>query len=141
MREDHRRRKEQDDFQRETLLRLQIAVRRFVLATGKVNSYYRMRHRETGASPDHPPDDAGDAFIKERGRVDMLSQRVLDDTTHDLNAELVNAGRLAVMAKTREESDEVMAQFSELITRVNQHIGGQLRDLLGPPQSTRPSQL
>ena len=76
---EHQRPNQRNDFQRKTLLRLQVALRRYAVAVGDAVHQIVVAYRETGALRPHVKGDADTALMDTFGRVNILIKRVLDE--------------------------------------------------------------
>jgi hypothetical protein len=125
-----RRHYERNDFQRKTLLRLQVALRQYARAVGSALHHIRMEHRRTGTWGRLLSDEMDQAIYDTLASVQLLSNRVNDDELREIIDGVNSSAIDALTAKSATEAEPHSRQFSEGLKQANDRLGETLRKLL-----------
>jgi hypothetical protein len=125
-----RRQNQRMDFQRKTLLRLQVALRKFARAEGVAWHHTEMEHRKTGNWGVRLPDEMNQDTYDTLSRVLLLSNRVIDDELRGLIDRLTHSAFESMMTRTKDAAEPHWDRFHEELDEANDRLGKLLRELL-----------
>ena len=125
-----RRIAERNDFQRKTLLQLQVALRRFARSVGAAHHYTKMEYKKTTNWGVLLPDEMDKASYDALSRVQLLSQRVLDEGLRGMIGQLVNLASGILLARSNDAAESASLDFAEMLSQANDRLGALLRKVL-----------
>ncbi len=124
------RRNQRHDFQRKTLLQLQVAVQRFARAAGAAEHHNKMQFRKTGAWSTILPEDMNENYYTSSMNMIRLSNRVLDKTIRE-RIDLTRGLTVSILlAGSQSEADDKSRLFAEQLNQLNDALGQLLREFL-----------
>ena len=92
---------QRDDFQRKTLLQLQVAMRRYARTVGKAHHHDVMEHRKTGKWGSLLGDDLNHSLSDTLSPVMWLKERVHDDKLRMLIKHMTDTSSNVLMARSK----------------------------------------
>jgi hypothetical protein len=124
------RQNQRDDFQRKTLLQLQLAVQGFARAAGTAHHHDNMHFKKTGTWSTMLPDDMDKNYSNSSMSMIKFSNRVLDkaireriDLTRGLSVSML-------LADSKAEADDKSRLFTEQLNQLNDALGQLIREIL-----------
>ncbi len=118
------------EFQHQTLLKLQETIMGLGRATGAMHHQDIMAYRSTGNwQKQLYPDDLSDSARIFQAEAMMFAARVRDDEVRELVEKFKDYCAGVVISPTKEDSEIVMSNMTEIFEVLNQKIGVLLRGL------------
>jgi hypothetical protein len=119
-----------NDFQRETLLALQVASQKLLRNTGRMHHLNVVRFRTTGQwQRQQFPDDLSDDHLRQMTETMLLASRVRDDETRTLAERLRDRAAVVGMSRNEGEAESRMMAAADTQQGLIQRIGQLVREM------------
>jgi hypothetical protein len=118
------------DFQRETLLALQVQSQKLLRTTGAMLHQDRLAFRKTGKwQKQQFPDDLSDGYLHQNAEAMLLASRVRDDVTRALTEKLRTQTSVVGLSESEDVAESRMMAAADTHQALLQRIGQLIRDL------------
>jgi hypothetical protein len=119
-----------NDFQRETLLALQVASQKLLRTTGRMHHLDVVAFRTTGQwQRQQFPDDLSDDQLRQKTEAMLLASRVRDDETRTLAERLRERAAVVGMSSNEGEAQSRMMAAADIQSALVDRIGQLLREM------------
>jgi len=119
-----------DDFQRETLLALQVASQKLLRTTGRMHHLDVVAFRKTGKwQRQQFPDDLSDDNLRHMTETMLLASRARDDEVRTLSERLRDRTAVVGMSRDENEADSRMMAAADIQGALIARIGQLVREM------------
>jgi len=116
-------------FQRETLLELQVEIRKYILACSRAYRSSMKIYDLTCEWQEHIPENRDEQLFELNSKTSILIQRVANDALRSKLAELQTAATNCNRSKNECEAGSYYVTYSEIYESVHEQLGQELRNL------------
>jgi hypothetical protein len=117
------------NFQRETLLELQVEIRKYILACSRAYRSSMKIYDLTCEWQEHIPENLDEQLFELNSKTSILIQRVSNDKLRCKLDELQTAATKCNRSKNECEAEKYYVNYSDSYEKVHEQIGKELRNL------------